>query len=50
MKNYDLFILLRVRAYNQINRNISEYRHNPKTLHLVYFQPWLYCQKIAGPE
>jgi len=33
--SYDLFILLSVGALNQINRNISENRHNLKTLRLL---------------
>jgi len=35
VRNDDLYILLSVRAQNRINRNISENRHNLKTLRLV---------------
>jgi len=52
VRNYDFFILLSVRAKNQINRNISENRHNLKTLRLVKF--WLsafgYTAKNCWPR
>jgi len=47
VRNYDLFDFaqLSVRAENRINRNISENRHNLKTLCSV---SWLHCQKLQA--